>query len=96
MRIFFLGALAANNNLVPLTMHIKNHESWLRVSQKVKNKIAGVAMTGWSRYGVYPVFKFLCFALIVCWLLIIWLLVEVRFPYVSFLVLLPRVALNYK
>ncbi|XP_057289850.1 hexosaminidase D-like isoform X2 [Hydractinia symbiolongicarpus] len=46
----YKGALAANNNLVPITMHIKNHESWLRIIKKIKNKVTGVALTGWARY----------------------------------------------
>ena len=45
----FKGAFAANNNLVPILMHIQNHESWVRVSKRVKNRLKGIAITGWSR-----------------------------------------------
>jgi len=46
----FKGAYSAINNLAPISMHIKNHESWLELTKHIKNKIKGIAITGWSRY----------------------------------------------
>ncbi|XP_065647373.1 hexosaminidase D isoform X5 [Hydra vulgaris] len=49
----FKGALSPNNNIPPIPMHIKNHESWLRILEKnnvLETKISGIALTGWARY----------------------------------------------
>ena len=51
----FKGAIAADNDLVPIMMHMKNHESWIRIMKKIKNKIIGVALTGWARYDHFAV-----------------------------------------
>lgn len=46
----FKGALAADNNLVPIPLHVQNHVSWMNLINKINLRIEGVALTGWSRY----------------------------------------------
>ncbi|EDV25366.1 uncharacterized protein TRIADDRAFT_23741 [Trichoplax adhaerens] len=50
----FKGALAPDNDLVPIDYHTSNHLSWMKIIKFYqKIKFEGIAVTGWSRFDHY-------------------------------------------
>ena len=51
----FKGADRTTTNVVPIKNRVANHVSWLRIISKFPEslKVAGIALTGWSRFDHY-------------------------------------------
>ena len=50
----FKGATFPWSNFVPIGFHVQNNLNWLDIIAKVPSTLEfiGVALTGWSRYGI--------------------------------------------
>lgn len=48
----FKGALAPDNDFVPVDYHVTNHKSWMKIIKNYNKDInfEGIAITGWSRF----------------------------------------------
>lgn len=48
----FKGATGSNQYLTPVSHHVANHESWMKIYLKYKERVSigGIFITGWQRY----------------------------------------------